>query len=159
MLKVRPVELATANMFINGLHRHHKAPQGHRFSLGVFSEGHGAAELVGVAVIGRPVGREVDPVDKRAIPACPEVVEVTRLCTNGTKNACSILYAAAARVAREMGYRKIQTYILASESGVSLTASGWIKEAEVRGRAWVRGGVRSRNDHPTEDKERWVKHL
>ena len=47
-------------------------------------------------------------------------LEVNRLCTDGTKNACSFLYAAAWRAARAMGYRKIVTYILDTESGASL---------------------------------------
>jgi len=93
---------------------------GHRYSLGVW----GGDVLLGVVVVGRPVARKIDPYS---------VAEVTRLCTNGAKNACSFLYAAAARVAKEMGFEKIQTYILDTESGVSLRAAGWVKEVDSPG--------------------------
>jgi hypothetical protein len=71
--------------------------------------------LRGVVIVGRPVGGQHQG----------DWAEVTRLCTDGTENACSFLYAAAARAAKALGFVRIQTYILASETGVSLTASGW----------------------------------
>lgn len=95
--------------------------------------------------------------------------EVVRLCTDGTKHACSFLYSKAARIARELGYKKIQTYILESESGASLIAAGWVKEAETAGGAWKhtdkqrvsKGGKAKerRTDQPTCPKQRWVKYL
>lgn len=112
MKKVVPLILKQANEFVLLNHRHHKPVQGHRFSLGYEVSG----KIVGVIICGRPVARKTD------FYSC---LEVTRLCTDGTKNACSKLYSAAARVAKEMGFIKIQTFILESESGISLKASGW----------------------------------
>lgn len=112
MLTLTPVTLAAANTFVNAHHRHHKATAGHKFSIGCAKDG----ELVGVAIVGRPVSRYLDD---------GWTLEVNRLCTTGEKNACSILYAASARAAKAMGYRKIITYTLDSESGSSLRAAGW----------------------------------
>lgn len=83
-----------------------------KFSLGCMANGH----LAGVAIVGRPVSRYLDD---------GLTLEVNRLCTDGTKNACSFLYGAAARAAKVLGYHRIVTYILDTESGVSLRASGW----------------------------------
>lgn len=145
-LEVVHVELAEANAFVAKLHRHHKPVVGHRFSIGVQQ----AAELSGVAIVGRPVARGCD---------ARKVVEVTRLCTDGTKNACSILYAACARAAKELGYRRIQTYILDSEPGTSLLAAGWTLDGHVDGRQWKHTAGPRRTDQPTCDKQRWVKDL
>lgn len=89
------------------------------------------------------------------------IAEVTRLCTNGAKNACSFLYATCARICREMGFTKIQTYILQTEDGTTLRAAGWVQEAEVYGRSWSAGqrtGKR-RTDQPEVAKTRWAKYL
>lgn len=146
-MKIVPVELKEANLFIAGLHRHHKPVQGHRFSIGVQKDG----KIVGVACIGRPVAR---------LTNAKEVLEVTRLCTDGTKNACSALYAAAARIGKEMGYKKIQTFILEIESGVSLKASGWVYEGSSPGGQWKHtDGKPRRTDQPTCPKHRYVKAL
>lgn len=118
---VRWVPQSDANAFIERHHRHHKRVVGAITCIGAFVE----HELIGVAVLSRPVGRKVNYF---------EVLEVTRLCTNGTQNACSKLYATSARIAKEMGFLKIQTYILASESGVSLKASGWVLADEKCGK-------------------------
>ena len=156
--RIVPIGLKEANKFIIELHRHHKQVQGQKFSIGL--EANGA--LVGVAVCGRPVSRHYDK---------GFIVEVTRLCTNGTRNACSKLYAACARTAREMGYEKIITYILESETGASLKASGWeCEERGVGGLAWNSSGKNVRTDSiinlfgselksPKELKQRWSKKL
>lgn len=147
-IEIRPIELRDANAFIGDFHRHHKPVQGHRFSISAWSEG----KLVGVATIGRPVARNGGK------PL--EVLEVTRLCTDGTDNACSALYAAAARVGREAGYLRIQTYILVTETGTSLKASGWVCEGEAGGGQWKHtDGKPRRTDQPTEKKMRWAKVL
>ena len=123
-LKVVAISLKQANNFVEELHRHHSKVQGHKFSIGVSENG----KLVGVAIVGRPLSRYIDN---------GKTLEVTRLCTDGTKNACSFLYSRAARIAREMGYEKIIAYILESEYGASLRASGWIcEEKECGGGSW-----------------------
>jgi hypothetical protein len=149
VVRIVPLTLAQANELIARLHRHHKKVVGHRFSIGLEVEG----ELVGAAVIGRPVARMVEQY---------RTAEVTRLVTDGTYNACSALYGAAARIAKEMGFDKIQTYILATEPGTSLKASGWVLEAETSGGDWnhskKNAGTR-RTDQPMEPKQRWVRVL
>lgn len=101
-------------------------------------------------MIGRPVAR---------LAGSPlEVAEVTRLCTDGTRNACSALYGAAARVAREMGFARIQTYILDTETGASLKASGWTCEGIAGGGQWHHtDGKPRRTDQPIELKQRWAR--
>ena len=64
-------------------------------------------------------------------------LEVNRLCTDGTRNACSMLYAAAWRAARAMGYHKLITYILDSENGASLRAAGWKCVGQAGGLRWT----------------------
>ena len=117
------VELSEANDLIRLLHRHHDPVVGHRFTVGAELSG----KLVGVAVCGRPTARKTD--QKR-------ILEVTRLCTDGTPNACSFLYAQAERVARLLGFDSIQTFILASECGSSLRAVGWQIAGTTPGRSW-----------------------
>jgi len=150
MLKIVPLELRELNELVEKWHRHHKRVQGHRFSIGVMDNKTG--EIVGGCSVGRPVARRVNP---------KEVLEVTRLVTNGHRNACSILYAAAARVGRELGYKKIQTYILQSETGKSLIASGWeCENNSAGGGQWKHtDGKPRRTDQPIEKKQRWVKYL
>jgi hypothetical protein len=124
MLKLVPISLADANAFVAEHHRHHKPTVGHKFSIGCAKDG----KLVGVAIVGRPVSRYLDN---------GETIEVNRLCTTGEKNACSMLYAAAARAAKAMGYKKIITYTLDTESGVSLRAAGWNCVGIAGGKRWT----------------------
>lgn len=147
-LIVRPLTLKQANDLVAQWHRHHKPCVGHRFSIGVLSGG----EFVGAAITGRPVARMVD---------WTTVAEVTRLVTNGTDNACSKLYSAAARAAQAMGFVSIQTYILAEELGTSLKAAGWVKVGDTAGGNWSHGqrkGLR-REDQPMGAKQRWERIL
>lgn len=123
-LKLIPITLAEANMFVKQHHRHHKPVVWHKFSIGV-SDGE---KVVGVAIVGRPVSRYLDD---------GWTLEVTRCCTDGTKNACSMLYGAAWRAAKAMGYKKIVTYILESENGSSLKASGYKCIGQAGGLRWT----------------------
>ncbi len=141
-LYVVPIEFAEAVAFIQQHHRHHKPPQGHKFSIGC-SDGE---KIVGVATIGRPVARNADN---------GWTMELTRLATDGTPNACSILYAAAWRAARAMGYRKLITYILKSETGVSLKAAGWRIVGETSGGSWHRESRPRVDKHPLQEKIRF----
>lgn len=141
------VELKDANEFISRLHRHHKPVVGHRFSLGARQ----GDALVGVAIVGRPVARRTDRLT---------VVEVTRLCTDGTKNACSFLYSAAARAAKALGYGVIQTFILDTEPGTSLLATGWERGHTTKAEEWNRPSRSGRRvDQPNCRKVRWFKEL
>lgn len=148
-LHVIPLELTEANALVLEWHRHHQPAQGHRFSIGVID---GAGVLHGAAIIGRPVAR---------LAGSPrDVLEVVRLVTDGTPNACSILYAAAARAGAAMGYRRVQTYILDEEPGVTLVASGWTCEGEAGGGQWKHtDGRPRRTDQPTGMKARWARDL
>lgn len=146
-MKIVPLELKALNALVASLHRHHKPVQGHRFSIGVEHAG----KIVGGCSVGRPTARLTNQ---------KTVVEVTRLVTDGTKNACSILYAAAARVSSELGYDKIQTFILEDEPGISLIAAGWKMEAESKGGSWTRESRPNRRmDQPQGKKHRYAKVL
>ncbi len=148
-LVVIPLTLKQMNELVERWHRHHKKVQGHRFSLGVEADG----ELVGACSIGRPVARGCDPY---------LTAEVTRLVTDGTYNACSILYAAAARACMAMGFRKIQTYILETEAGTSLKAAGWYPVAVTTGGDWNHSKAyagKRRTDQPQMPKQRWEREL
>jgi len=145
-MRVIPLTLKEANETVEKWHRHHKKVQGHRFSLGL-QDNDGA--LIGALVAGRPVARGCD---------WHTTLEVTRLVTNGTKNGCSMLYAAAANAAKAMGFDKIQTYVLISEPGTSLKASGWTLDGLTAGGQWSgTDGKPRRTDQPTEPKQRWVR--
>lgn len=148
-LTLIPMELKDANAFVDMLHRHHKHTQGHRFSIGCIDEDN---VVHGVAIVGRPVSRYTNH---------HTTLEVTRLCTDGTPNACSFLYSAAARIGRALGYKKIQTFILETEPGTSLIASGWEFEKVFEGGAWKQrkdGCIRT-NDFPICAKLKFVKAL
>lgn len=144
-MNVIRVELKEANAFVEALHRHHKPVVGHRFSIGAAHNG----KMVGCVIVGRPVARQSDQ---------RNIAEVTRLVTDGTHNACSFLYGQAARAAKELGFRSIQTFILLNESGVSLKAAGWQCMGITKVGSWhTRQGRRS--DQPEEQKIKWVKTL
>ena len=122
----RPVSLKQANEFISAYHRHNKPVAGHKFSIGLFDDEN---KLVGVAICGRPVARMADD---------GLTLEILRVCTDGTRNANSMLYARVKRIAQLMGYRKVLTYTLAEESGSSLRAVGAQKDGIVKPREWSR---------------------
>lgn len=144
MLVLKPVTLKEANSFVAENHRHYPPVTGHKFSIGV-SDGE---KIVGVVIVGRPVSRYLDD---------GWTMEVTRLCTDGTKNACSMLYAAAWRAGRAMGYRRAVTYILESESGVSLRATGWKCTGRAGGLTWTGKRKPNENRYPAQMKMRFEK--
>jgi hypothetical protein len=112
-LRLVPVAFRQACEFVAACHRHHGPPQGMKFAIGVAVAG---GALAGVVIAGRPVARHLDD---------GLTIEVTRTCTSGAANANSMLYAAAWRAARALGYRRAITYTQAGESGASLRAAGW----------------------------------
>ncbi|MCK9872436.1 XF1762 family protein [Nocardiopsis dassonvillei] len=121
-LTLVPVPLVEAKAFIEVWHRHLKPPRGHKFSLGLADDD---GILAAVAVVGRPVARALD--DGRTL-------EVTRLASDGTRNTCSMLYAASWRATRALAYRRLVTYTRADESGASLRAAGWRQVATLPSR-------------------------
>ena len=139
---IRPCTLRRANAFVRQHHRHHRPPQGGRFALAVESE----AGLHGVAIVGTPVARLLDD---------GLTAEVTRCCTDGTPNACSMLYGAAWRAARALGYRRLITYTLAEEGGASLRAANFTLIGEAGGGTWSRQTRPRVDTHPTQRKLRW----
>jgi hypothetical protein len=112
LLSITPIDFAEANAFVEKFHRHHKPMQGCKFCVAVSS----GDNVVGVAIVGRPVARRLDD---------GWTLEVNRCCTDGTKNACSMLYSAAWRAAKALGYMRLITYTLPEEGGASLRASNW----------------------------------
>ncbi len=128
MYELTPVTLKEAKWFVKDHHRHHPVPQGGLFAIGLSEND----KIIGVAIVGRPVARMLDT---------GYVAEVTRLCVlEGHKNACSKLYAACWRAARAMGYKRLITYILASEDGVSLIAAGFHVKEDENGEPLLVGG-------------------
>jgi|TARA_R100000458_G_C8215907_1_gene201877 hypothetical protein len=144
-LMVTPINLDEANAFVEQHHRHHKPVPGAKFCVAVSQED----EVKGVAIVGRPVSRVLDD---------GWTLEVNRCCTDGTRNACSMLYATAWKAAKAMGYTSLITYTLESEGGSSLRGAGWrcVGKATTRiGQGW---NVKSRprvDTHPLQQKLRW----
>lgn len=141
-LRLKPVPLAVANAFVLTHHRHHGPVVGHKLSLGVFDD----QGLRGVAIAGRPVSRHLD--DGTSL-------EVTRVATDGTRNACSKLYAGVAREAVKRGYGRALTYTLAEENGASLRASNWIPVCASPGGSWSVPSRPRLDKGPTGPKTRW----
>lgn len=151
MLTIVPVTLEVANAFVFKLHRH-KPEQlpGHSFSVGVATAD---GVLRGVAIVGNP-----------SAPALQDgiLAEIRRVCTDGTPNACSMLYGTARRAARAMGRRPVITYTLAGESGASLRGAGFrVDKADAGGPAEAWHNRPGRKVRPTESdlvggKVRWV---
>ena len=143
MLRVCPTSLAEANAYVSANHRHHDPVTGHKFSIAVAD----AADRVrGVAIIGRPVSRHMDD---------GWTLEVNRCCTDGTRNACSMLYRAAWRAASAMGYRRMITYTLPEEGGGSLKGAGFKLVGERGGGMWTRKNRPRIDTHPTQTKWLW----
>lgn len=147
-LALCPLDLEEANTLCRDLHRHHEPVVGHKFSLGAVrrSDVGGIKIICGAVIVGRPVSRMRDD---------GETLEVTRLMTDGTKNACSFLYGAAARAAFALGYRRIGTYTLPEEGGASLRGAGWRLIGERGGGSWDRGERPRVDKHPTQGKLLW----
>lgn len=133
MLEVVPITFRAACAFVDQHHRHNKAPRGHKFSIAIERDG----ELVGVVMVGRPIARAYDT---------GRVAEVNRTCViDGVPNANSMLYGAAWRASKAMGYQSVITYTQHDESGASLRAAGWVSLANRRARkSWAESSVAQR---------------
>lgn len=136
------IDFADAAAFVSQHHRHHTPPVGHVFSLGAWDED----RLCGVAIVGRPVSRHRDD---------GATAEITRLCTDGTRNAASFLLGCCARAAFALGFQRIGTYTLARESGASLRAAGWTLIGECGGGSWNVPSRPRTDKAPTETKLLW----
>lgn len=153
-LRLVPCTVKAASLFVGQHHRHHAPPRGGLFAVAVdrpadILTAGVASPIVGVAIIGRPVARRLQD---------GLTAEVTRLCVlegAAGRMACSMLYAAAWRAARALGYRRLVTYILAEEAGTSLRAAGWHCVGEAGGGSWSRPSRTREDKHPTQTKMRW----
>ena len=143
-LRLQPITFGEAAAFVEQHHRHHPSPVGWKYGIAV-SDGQAVR---GVIIVGRPVSRVLDD---------GLTLEVTRCCTDGARNAPSMLYGAAWRAAKALGYDRLVTYTLDDEAGLSLRAAGWTPSGTVRGRSWnTPTSGRPRVDrHPTQGKIRW----
>jgi len=143
-LAVTPINLDEANAFVELHHRHHKPVPGAKFCVAVSEE-----DVVrGVAIVGRPVARHLDD---------GWTLEVNRCCTDGTRNACSMLYATAWKAARAMGYTSLITYTLESEGGASLRGAGWkcVGQTSTADRGWNTPSRPRVDTHPLQQKLKW----
>lgn len=141
-LRIVPCSISDAIEFIRQHHRTHPPPVSGFFAVAVAL----GDRVCGVAVVGRPNARELQD---------GFTADVTRTATDGTKNACSALYAACWRAARALGYLRMGTYTLASEPGTSLRAAWWKELYRVKGRSWDCPSRPRVDRHPTQDKIRW----
>ena len=146
-MKIRPCTLKDARIYVGEHHRHNLPPQGGLFACRLEEN----EQIKGVAIVGRPVARKLDD---------GYTAEVTRCCTDGTANACSMLYGAAVRACRALGFDSVITYTLQSETGASLKASNWKLEAELPATAyWNRPRYQEdlfgNQRRPPEAKIRW----
>ena len=160
-MTIFPMHLKEANEIVKAIHRHHGPVVGYKFALGLSIPGSDydvyipemieTPGTVGVAICGRPVARKLDN---------GRTLEVLRLAVlPGVQNACSALYGACARVAKEMGYLRIVTYTLETETGVSLKASGWKRDGETPGKSWSVPSRPRIDKHPICKKIRWIREL
>ena len=146
-MRTIPLKLSELNALVSNMHRHHKPVQGHKFSIGVINDG----VLVGGCSVGRPVARACN---------ADTTLEITRLVTDGTRNACSFLLGKVCQIAKLMGYEKVQTYILETENGASLKSAGFQYSHTTRGGQWKHtDGKERRTDQPICKKQMWVKNL
>lgn len=142
-LAVVPCDFDEACAFVARHHRHHKPPVGHKFSIATADE---AGLIRGVCIVGRPVSRILDD---------GMTLEVTRLASDGCPNACSCLYGAAWRAAKSLGYGRLITYILDTESGTTLKASGWTLVGKRGGGSWNMPSRPRVDKHPLQKKFLW----
>jgi hypothetical protein len=142
---VVPLSLRAANDFVEKHHRHSSrtSNDGGKFAIGLELDG----ELVGVAIVGRPVARLLQQ---------PGTAELLQCCVKegAPVGAGKKLNARCKRIWQLMGGTRLVTYTLASESGGSLSGSGFTREADVPGRQW-NGSKRGGRPIASKPKTRW----
>lgn len=141
-LSLVPISIQDAREYVRLHHRHHRPPVSGLFAVACAQ----GEEIVGVAIVGRPVARALQD---------GFTCEVTRVATNGARNACSMLYGAAWRAARALGYRRLVTYTLATEPGTTLRAAGWKNVGTTPGKSWSVPSRPRVDKHPLQEKLRW----
>jgi len=141
-LELQPISYPEACAFIKEHHSHHLPPQGWKFGIAV----NDGEKIVGVVTVGRPVARHHDD---------GWTLEVTRCCTDGTKNAASKLYAAASRACHALGYKRLITYTLLEEPGTCLRVAGWKVISISHGGTWNRKARPRIDKHQTGQKRLW----
>lgn len=144
------IPLDEANAWISRWHRHHKSVRGCLFSLGAAL----GPMIVGVAIVGRPNARELQDGYTAEVTRCCVALDPERE-ERGYRNACSMLYGAAWRACRAMGYQRLGTYTLPEEGGAALRGAGWRLVGEAGGGSWSREGRPRVDTHPTQRKLRW----
>lgn len=142
-LHLQPITLAEAQAYVNQNHRHHIAPWGWKYGMAATD----GERIIGIATVGRPVARRQDD---------GWTLEVTRCCTDGARNACSKLYAAAEAVALGLGFRRVITYTLAEEEGASMRAANWRDLGERQSHTWNMPSRPREDKHPTGTKRLWM---
>ena len=143
MLIIKPIHLAAAQTFVKKYHRHNIPPVGGKFAVSCYD----GDRMCGVAICGRPVARHLDD---------GETLEIYRNCTDGTRNVCSKLYGACQRIARDMGYKRVITYTLESETGASLRAANFKSCGNAGGKEWTGSRKRDYYVAPQEIKIKWL---
>lgn len=138
----QPITYPEACEYIRLHHRHHLPPQGWKFGIAV----NDGEQIVGIVTVGRPVARHLDD---------GWTLEATRVCTDGTRNACSKLYGLAWQATKALGYKRLITYTLETEGGASLRGAGWICLGKTGGGSWSRKDRPRVDTHPTAPKLIW----
>lgn len=142
-MRVVPISIRAANAVVDRIHRHHEPVHGAKFAIAIAD----ATDAIrGVVIAGRPPGRNSDD---------GFTLEVTRLATDGVRNGCSMLYRAAWRAGREMGYKRLVTYTLPEEGGASLRGAGFTLIGERGGGSWSRKSRPRIDKHPLQPKLAW----
>jgi hypothetical protein len=151
-VRIIPLTLRVANDFVEKWHRHSSRTNndGGKFAIGLEVAG----ELVGVAIVGRPVARLLQ---------VEGAAELTRLCVSDAapKGAPSKLYARARRIWQLMGGTTLHTYTLSKESGASMRGAGMVEPVrEVKREQWTRPSrARDEKEIYEERKVRWTESL
>lgn len=145
IFSVKPMSLKDVQKYVDENHRHNKAPRHHKFSIGLVKDG----EIVGVGVAGLPTARMLNDGDS---------LEITRTCTDGTRNANSAIYGALVRAARSLGYRRVFTYTQCTESGASLRGAGWRIDSKLAARkGWnTKSRERCNQEYMSVERTRWI---
>lgn len=143
MIELRPITISAAIKFVRLHHRHLPAVTGGLWAVSVVDLD---GDLRGVAIVGRPCRMLQDGYS----------AEIVRVATDGSRNACSMLYGACRRAAKALGYRRLYTYTLGSEPGTSLRAAGFRLDGTTKGGEWSRPSRPRAAAANSEPKQRWM---